>query len=93
MYDVIQPRTAGVAGIDSENAEVMRQLPPTKRAISGSLAIRCCRVTVELLVRPTSATRPIVCGKLDSPICLPVLKEYSGDVAFAAFVAKSPTLQ
>ena len=69
------------------------QVPPTKRAISGWLAIRCWRVMVELLVRPTSATRPIVCGKLDVPIALPVLKEYSADVALGAPVSKSPTLQ
>ena len=48
---------------------------------------------VELLVRPTSATRPIVCGKLAAPIGLPVLKKYSADVALGAFVKKSPTLR
>lgn len=67
--------------------------PPTKRTISGLLALRCVSVTVEFDVSPTSATSPIVWGKLEAPIGLPVLKEYSGDVAFAAFVAKSPTLQ
>ena len=55
--------------------------------------MRCCKVMVELLVRPTSATRPIVCGKLAAPIGLPVLKKYSADVALGAFVKKSPTLR
>ena len=55
--------------------------------------MRCVSVTVELLVSPTSATRPMVCGKLSPPTGLPVLKVNSADVAFGALVAKSPTLQ
>ena len=69
------------------------QSPPTKRTTSGWFAMRCVSVTVELLVSPTSATRPMVCGKLSAPTGLPVLKENSADVAFGALVAKSPTLQ
>ena len=55
--------------------------------------MRCVSVTVELLVNPTSATRPMVWGKLSAPTDLPVLNENSADVVFGALVAKSPTLQ
>ena len=55
--------------------------------------MRCVSVTVELLVSPTSATRPMVCGKLSGPTALPVLNENLSDVAFGALLAKSPTLQ
>ena len=66
--------------------------PPTKRTISGWLDMRPVKVIVELEVRPTSATSPMVCGKLEGPTGSPVLKQYSGEVAFSALLEKSPTL-
>ena len=62
--------------------------PPTKRAISGLLAARCCRLTVEFEVMPRSAIRPMRAGSANRPITLPVLKEYSALVALLL----SPTL-